>query len=275
MSWALRGLGEAAHRAGDLWEAAVRYEESLALNRRLGVRASVGELLLDLGHLAVDGGDQRTAVGRLAESLALQCEVGRAHGVAECLVALGRLAAAGGQAARAGRLFGAAEVQLEALGRVRAPADRARYQGRVTKAREALAAGGTAEAGFAAAWAAGRMMTLEEALACAHEVAGHEDQAHATSGADAASRIAPWRLRRAPWPARGPAPPRPCGLTAREAEVLRLLSAHRSNREIAEELVLSVRTVERHLSNIFAKIDAHNRREARAFAGHHGLAASP
>jgi pimeloyl-ACP methyl ester carboxylesterase len=61
-------------------------------------------------------------------------------------------------------------------------------------------------------------------------------------------------------------------LTPREAEVLRLLAAGRSNRQLAEELVLSERTVARHIANIYAKIDAHGRAEATAYALRHGLA---
>jgi DNA-binding NarL/FixJ family response regulator len=63
----------------------------------------------------------------------------------------------------------------------------------------------------------------------------------------------------------------PGELTLREVEVLRLLAAGRSSREIADELVLSVRTIERHISNIYTKIDAHGRAEATAWAITHGL----
>jgi DNA-binding NarL/FixJ family response regulator len=58
----------------------------------------------------------------------------------------------------------------------------------------------------------------------------------------------------------------PAGLTGREAEILRLLAAGRTNREIAETLVLSVHTIERHLANSYRKIGARNRAEATAFA---------
>jgi DNA-binding NarL/FixJ family response regulator len=68
------------------------------------------------------------------------------------------------------------------------------------------------------------------------------------------------------------APALPAGLSAREAEVLRLVAAGRSNREIAAELTLSAKTVERHLTNIYAKLDADNRAAAAAFAIRHGLA---
>lgn len=63
-----------------------------------------------------------------------------------------------------------------------------------------------------------------------------------------------------------PAPACPGGLSAREVEVLRLLAAGRTNREIAGELVLSARTVERHISNLYTKIDVRNRAEATSFA---------
>jgi DNA-binding CsgD family transcriptional regulator len=64
----------------------------------------------------------------------------------------------------------------------------------------------------------------------------------------------------------------PAGLTAREAEVLRLVAAGRSNAQVAAELVLSEKTVARHLSNIFAKLDVGSRTAAAAFAFEHGLA---
>ena len=63
----------------------------------------------------------------------------------------------------------------------------------------------------------------------------------------------------------------PAGLSPREAEVLRAVAAGKSNRVIAEELVLSRRTVENHLVNIYAKIGATNRATAVAFALRHGL----
>jgi ATP/maltotriose-dependent transcriptional regulator MalT len=63
----------------------------------------------------------------------------------------------------------------------------------------------------------------------------------------------------------------PAGLTAREAEVLRLVASGKSNREIGAELHLSVKTVARHLSNIFVKLGVSSRTAATAFAYKHGL----
>ena len=70
-----------------------------------------------------------------------------------------------------------------------------------------------------------------------------------------------------------PGPPTPAahGLTARELEVLRLVAAGQTNREIAAALVISERTVARHLQNIFAKLPVSSRTAAGAFAFEHGL----
>jgi ATP/maltotriose-dependent transcriptional regulator MalT len=61
------------------------------------------------------------------------------------------------------------------------------------------------------------------------------------------------------------------GLSARELEVLRLVSAGKSNREIASTLVISEHTVARHLQNIYAKLGLSSRAAATAFAFEHEL----
>jgi DNA-binding CsgD family transcriptional regulator len=61
-------------------------------------------------------------------------------------------------------------------------------------------------------------------------------------------------------------PAYPAGLTGREVEVLLLMAKGKTIREIASELVISPRTVQRHTTNLYVKIDARNRAEATAFA---------
>ena len=58
----------------------------------------------------------------------------------------------------------------------------------------------------------------------------------------------------------------PAGLSQREVDVLRLIAAGKSNREIAEELFISPNTVANHVRNILTKTDTANRAEAAAFA---------
>ncbi len=65
------------------------------------------------------------------------------------------------------------------------------------------------------------------------------------------------------------------GLTARELEVLQLVAAGRTNRAIAAELVLSVRTIDRHVSNIFAKLGVSSRAAATSYAHEHRLVRAP
>ena len=66
----------------------------------------------------------------------------------------------------------------------------------------------------------------------------------------------------------------PKGLTEREAEVLAHISSGKTNRDVAEALVLSEKTIARHLSNIFTKLGVSSRTEAAAFAFAHGLTRS-
>jgi len=73
-------------------------------------------------------------------------------------------------------------------------------------------------------------------------------------------------------------PPGTPGLTARETEVLRLLAAGKTNGEIAAELVMSVRTAERHVANIYAKLGTAGpvaRAVATAYAVTHGFSGQP
>jgi len=66
-------------------------------------------------------------------------------------------------------------------------------------------------------------------------------------------------------------PEYPGGLSQREVEVLRLIAAGKTDREIAEELFISFRTVGGHVRNILNKTNAVNRTEAATFAAHQGL----
>jgi DNA-binding CsgD family transcriptional regulator len=69
----------------------------------------------------------------------------------------------------------------------------------------------------------------------------------------------------------GAAPKAIGGLTQREAEVLRLVAAGKTNRAIADELVISEKTVARHVSNIFTKLELSSRSAATAYAYEHRL----
>jgi DNA-binding NarL/FixJ family response regulator len=60
-------------------------------------------------------------------------------------------------------------------------------------------------------------------------------------------------------------------LTARELHVLRLISTGRTNKQIAQELTLSERTIDRHVANILSKLDVRSRTAATTYAFDHKL----
>ena len=66
-------------------------------------------------------------------------------------------------------------------------------------------------------------------------------------------------------------PAYPDSLTAREVEVLRQIALGKTNREVADELAISLNTVARHLGNIFNKTNVTNRTQATNYAIRHGL----
>jgi DNA-binding NarL/FixJ family response regulator len=76
-----------------------------------------------------------------------------------------------------------------------------------------------------------------------------------------------------PGPDAAPARPLPDGLTAREAEVLSLIAAGRTNAQIAATLVISPSTVKTHINNIFAKAGISDRAQAVHYAYQHELTA--
>jgi DNA-binding NarL/FixJ family response regulator len=112
---------------------------------------------------------------------------------------------------------------------------------------------------------------------CDHDTAGLELDAARRAFAELGAEPALAQLRELPAETRraGPAgragPVTAGGLTAREVEVLRLVATGATNRQIADSLVISDKTVARHVANIFAKLDVSSRSAATAYAYQHDL----
>jgi DNA-binding CsgD family transcriptional regulator len=143
----------------------------------------------------------------------------------------------------------AVTAQVEARGLALLPGLQALLDRGAARARAALGA-----AAAAAAWDRGRAMTIDDA------VDGALASGPAPDGERRPAGTTP-RRRRA----------RPAALTPREDEVLRLLAAGRTNREIAGVLGVSVPTVARHVATIYGKLGLHGRAAAAAYAVRHGL----
>jgi predicted ATPase/DNA-binding CsgD family transcriptional regulator len=238
-------FGRVAAVRGDHVTARKRLQESLEVSRSLGVTRGVVWALYFLAQHALSQGDARRARTTFAESLRLARQTGDHLATASCIEGFaGALAVT--QPGRAIRLAEAAAALREALGSTLFPADRERLERWLE-----VAARGLGETATAAARSDGRAMTLDQAVAYA--LAGDDPPA----SADAAPRLAGRSF---------------AGLTRREMEVLRLVALAQSNREIAASLVLSEKTVERHLSHIFAKLQVSSRSGATRVAVQAGIA---
>jgi predicted ATPase/DNA-binding CsgD family transcriptional regulator len=235
---ALLGLGQTTLALGDLDAARAALEESLEAARRGELRRVEAGALAALGDLALASGQRRRAADLHRESLAVNRDIGNRLGIAGNLVARAQHALEVGQPRRATRLFAAAAALAERCGAAPPAADRCVSERASEDLRRTLGA-----ARFSTAWAAGTHLSLEQAVA---EALAQE------------TRLAAGR------------PPAADELTPRELEVLQLLAAGTSNREVADRLVLSVRTVERHVASIYGKIGASGR-TARALATAHAL----
>jgi tetratricopeptide (TPR) repeat protein len=159
-TWAVLSLGRIAAQQGDFTRAQAIYKEVLAHFQALEFRSGSSQVLLDMGQAALAQGDLAQAAALLAESLMLSREVGNLRDCTYCLEGLAAIAGAQQHPERAARLFGAAETLRKAVGMPISPVNRAAYDRDVVTARAQLD-----DAAFAAAWAAGRVLTLEQAIA--------------------------------------------------------------------------------------------------------------
>jgi non-specific serine/threonine protein kinase len=272
-SGALYCLGSAALGQRDYVGARSILEESLAVARELGSPGQIAEVLENLGRAACFLGDYAGAHARYNESLVLFRELGDQYGSALCLADLaGVLVVAGmttrkapvrsskGQgkaegialelAIRAAQALGAAQALLDSIGVQLDPMGQELFNSYRAAARTRLGA-----RAFARAWAAGRAMELEQAVAWAQTTP--LPQRAETDTQPPAARPMQWAAGR---------------LTSREQEVALRIAEGKSNREIADALVVGERTVEGHVSNILAKLGFRSRAQISAWVIQQGLA---
>jgi non-specific serine/threonine protein kinase len=225
------------------------YEECLDLSRELYQARSpsgYGSLLHNLGYIALHEGDSTRASTLFHESLGLFQQRGEQRGIAECLIGLGSVAAATAQPERAVCLFGAAEAALGRLNVHPSPSNRASYERSLAFVRTRLS-----RATFAAAWQSGRTLSLDQAvvdLAAPGVAIAADERRFGQPGAQHPTDH----------------------LTPREREVAQLVANGLTNRHIAETLVITVATAERHIANIREKLGFTSRAQIAAwFVGTH------
>jgi predicted ATPase/DNA-binding CsgD family transcriptional regulator len=235
--------GRVALAQGDLERAVELGEESLAMYRAARDAYGIVMCLLHIAFVTLARSDYERTAALLREGLQLSRELEHKVFIQYCVTGLAGVAASKGFPVRAARLWGAAERLSEISGGriVREGKSTIDYERALTAARSQLE-----EAVWTAAWAEGRAMSPERAIEYALE-------REAAPEPTATSQT------------------HPAGLSAREVDVLRLVAAGLTNAEAAEELFLSPRTVDWHLSSIYRKLGLHSRAEATRFAAEHGL----
>jgi ATP/maltotriose-dependent transcriptional regulator MalT len=251
MAFILSGMGQAELRRGDYTAARPRFEESMRLLLELRDRRSMAMCLNGLGEIALSGGDYTTARTLREEAVTIFSEMGDKWYTAFSLDGLAAVAVAERRPEHAARLFGAAEAMREEIGVPVPPVRRASYERAVAAMRAQLAA-----SAFANIWAEGRRMSPEQIVNMfAAPERGTVPQGAGTMTTPEAARPSADEV----------------GLTRREVEVLRLVAQGLTDAQVADKLVISVRTVNWHLQSIYGKVGVASRTAATRYALEHNI----
>lgn len=235
MAHSLNFLGDLARLEQNYAEAANAYESGVNLLRELGTERDLASLLANLGYARLRLGDVERAHRLFGESMALHQAQQNRPGMAECLIGFAATAVMSGQPAGGARLLASAAAinQQSFISQASHPSPwkvtQMEFEWYLERAHDQLT-----EARFQAEQTAGQALSLEQAIQYAQNLS----------------------LKPA---ATLPAREQQDGLTGREREVAALIAQGQSNSEIAAELVLSKRTVEKHIANILSKLSLTSR----------------
>jgi len=243
---AVGSLARLAREAGDLERAVELFEQCLVLLREANDEWGVANALANLGHVMLAFGASVRAHQYFHHALDVRVRLGNVLGVAECLEGFAGSAVAD-QPRRAAVLLGAAAELRERAGAPVPASEQAHYDQLLERAQQQQP-----EGSFAAAWAEGRTLTMPAAIKLATQP--ELSQMKPPAGVPDLSPDE-----------RGGQP-----LTRRERQIAQLVALGRSNREVAEELIVGVRTVETHLEHIFRKLAVGSRAEVAVWAAQHG-----
>jgi predicted ATPase/DNA-binding CsgD family transcriptional regulator len=235
VAWAVRNIGRTAQERGDLATARTMIDRAICLFEQANCSFGLIEAEDGLALLAVDARDFGEAARRWRNRIGPWWDE---YGLCYAMEGLGDVAIALNRWEDAAHLLSAAAVHRERMGVPVHPSMHARYERTLETVRSALD-----PLAFETAWDAGRRCGVAEAHVLANAFAGEIADA-----APAVSQLAPTRF----------------GLTRRELQVLELVAAGRTNRQIADELFISLPTVKRHLTTVYGKLGVDSRRDAVA-----------
>ncbi|MEZ4705889.1 MAG: tetratricopeptide repeat protein [Caldilineaceae bacterium] len=239
------GLGYVHAGLGEMAVARQFYTESLAACRALRDKRGVNRCLDGLAQLAFAEKKYTEAYQLHTEAQRLALELDDRLYIAFGLEGVAGIAAMTEQLEQAARLLGAAEALREAHGILIMPSRHRFHESVLTAVQAKLT-----RTAFTDAWAAGRTMTFEAASELPIIVTGPESAL-----------------------AKPISTPQPSGikLSPRELEVLRLVATGLTDLQVADQLVVSVRTVNGHLQSIYNKLGVNTRLAATRYALEHGL----
>ena len=230
---ALYTLGTVALRQGDHAQASALYNQCLNVASEIGSARNSSMALARLGEIAYEQGNYALAAERSRKSLSLAGAFEDKEVAGVTLLGLARVAKAEKQYWRAAHLLGAAKAcintrtDLDALAHV----------------------------------------AYERDVAALKTYLGEEAY---TQARDEGSRMTPEQVLTIPEPTQTAAlnvsPMYPDGLTEREVEVLRLVASGLTDAQVAEQFVISPRTVQGHLRSIYSKIQVNSRSAATRYA---------
>lgn len=246
---ALNMLGDAFLGEGDIAAARSLLEESLTMHQQVSERWITAYTLDHLARVALTEARHPEAQTRFAESLMLRQEAGDVAMIARSLEGMAALAAARAEPERAVRLAGAADALRQTIGAPLHPQDRVWRDRWLEPVRSVVE-----EETVRRAWTSGEALSMEQALDLA--LLNQFEPAPARSTRSDAARATPV------------AP-----LSAREQEVAALVAQGLGNRQIAECLVITERTVAAHIEHILHKLGFTSRTQVGVWAAEHGLVA--
>jgi non-specific serine/threonine protein kinase len=241
---ALKALGDLARCEGRFAQASVYYDESLLRLREVGAAQQIALVQHGLAHAVLHQGNVERARSLFAESLETMRRQDDREGVVKCLLGFAALASATDLASDSARLYAAAVANSGEKPTILWPPEKIEYEHYLAQARTNLS-----EAAFEAEQAAGQALSLEQAIEYAQNL-------------PLRSQAAPAIVEQTD------------DLTAREREIAALIAQGRSNGEIAGELVVSKRTVEKHIANILSKLELTSRAQIVRWAIEHDLTQS-
>ena len=281
MAHAATVVGSAHRYLGARAAARRSFEAAMDLRASVGDRRGVGVALNNMALLEMDDGRLDRARELFEEALVIKRQLGERRSLAIGLANLTDVLIRSGQWEPARRTLAEAVERAEGIGNPQLIGTLRCSQGNLAaRDRDWAMAAGHYEAAAAAHREAGHPHDTVEAMIglgrAWHQLGRTDDALRQLRAAEAlAAEIAnPQRLAeaRAALAEVGGAVALPDGLTARQADVLRLLATGLSNKQIAGRLYLSPATVERHLATVYRKLGVTGRVEAARYAMAHGLA---